>query len=121
MEAVPRHRGRVNRRLLADGSLGVRLVASQANREYFFRTARRKNTTLYGVAEWQPLAALTLTAGMDLERRRSIPWINGLPLRGDGTFPERGLPQEPHLHPLLRAELGLQPPRQRLRELHRHL
>ena len=77
----------VNRRLLADGSLGVRLVASQANREYFFRTARRKNTTLYGVAEWQPLAALTLTAGMDMERRRSIPWINGLPLRGDGTFP----------------------------------
>ena len=57
----------VNRRLLADGSLGVRLVASQANREYFFRTARRKNATLYGVAEWQPLAALTLTAGMDME------------------------------------------------------
>jgi tonB-dependent siderophore receptor len=43
----------VNRRLLADGSLGVRLIASQANREYFFRTAHRKNTTLYGVAEWQ--------------------------------------------------------------------
>ena len=43
----------VNRRLLADGSLGVRLIASQANRAYFFRTAHRKNTTLYGVAEWQ--------------------------------------------------------------------
>lgn len=43
----------VNRCLLADGSLGVRLIASQANREYFFRTAHRKNTTLYGVAEWQ--------------------------------------------------------------------
>ena len=42
----------VNRRLLADGSLGVRLIASQANREYLFRTAHRKNTTLYGVAEW---------------------------------------------------------------------
>ena len=77
----------VNRRLLADGSLGVRLIASQANRKYFFRTARRRNTTLYGVAEWQPLATLTLTAGADLERRRAIPWTTGLPMRGDGTFP----------------------------------
>ncbi|WP_288923989.1 TonB-dependent receptor plug domain-containing protein [uncultured Ottowia sp.] len=77
----------VNRRLLADGSLGVRLIASQANRAYFFRTARRRNTTLYGVAEWQPLATLTLTAGAELERRRALPWITGLPLRGDGAFP----------------------------------
>ena len=43
----------VNRRLLADGSLGVRLIASQANREYLFRTTHCKNTTLYGLAEWQ--------------------------------------------------------------------
>ena len=77
----------VNRRLLADGSLGIRLIASQANRAYFFRTAHRKNTTLYGVAEWQPLATLTLTAGAELERRRALPWITGLPLRGDGVFP----------------------------------
>ena len=77
----------VNRRLLADGSLGIRLIASQANRAYFFRTAHRKNTTLYGVAEWQPLATLTLTAGAELERRRALPWITGLPLRGDGAFP----------------------------------
>ena len=77
----------VNRRLLADGSLGVRLVASQANREYFFRNASRKNTTLYAVAAWQPVASLTLTAGTDWERRRGKPWTAGLPMRGDGTFP----------------------------------
>ena len=77
----------INRRLLADGSLGVRLVASQADREYFFRTANRKNTTLYAVAEWQPISSLTLTAGADWEHRRALPWITGLPLRGDGSFP----------------------------------
>ena len=33
------------------------------------------------------LDKLTLTAGAELERRRALPWITGLPLRGDGVFP----------------------------------
>lgn len=84
------YRGTVDmgRSLTQDGRLRGRLIASHLDRDYFYDHAARENSILYGVLEYDLTPQTLLTWGAEYSRRRAVPFVAALSVRGDGTIPD---------------------------------
>lgn len=73
--------------LSAKGALRGRLVMAHDDQDYFYDTAKRKLTKLYGVLDYDLGPSTTLTLGGSVEDMNFVPFTSGLPRYNNGADP----------------------------------
>src|SRR5690606_14267809 len=89
--------GDVGGPLNASGSVRGRAVLSHEDRRYSYSPGHKRDTLFYGILEADLTPDTLLTLGGSANYLRALPWINGLPLRADGS--DVGLPRSLALAP----------------------